>query len=352
MKLLAWLGAPVLALTTVLSMAAPASAAVPDRKAWVAYNHLAGAVVGYGTWPAATTVLVIGVGRYQVKFPGQGIASGGIVHVTAVHGTAHWCQAETWFISGADEFVNVKCFKVGGIADPSSFTAFFTRSSGLGAGGPYGYVDSQATGVLVAQYNSSGAANTSTHTGAGQWQVNFPGLVTPSPMSGGLQATAVNTATGARCKIAQWQSLATGQDVKVWCFDSAGAFLDTRFTLTFQYKTSLYGATIPPKYHGFLYNAPPLGAAPTNFNAVLGFGANTIISAGFGLSLVTFPRVGFPQNTVLVTAAGMNSNFCGLNTFWINSGPGPDVIVRDVNCFTNTGAATNTGFLVSTSSIL
>lgn len=342
---------PLIGVAAALGVAAPANAAVPDRKGWVAYNQPAAAVVPAGTWPPATTVVVLAVGRYQVKFPGQG-APNGIVHVTAIHNGPHWCQAEAWFVSGADELVNIRCYRAGGVLDHSSFSAFFTRSSGLGAGGPYGYVDSLPTGVLVSQYNATGAANVSAHLAVGQWQVKFPGLVTGGPVDGSLQATAVQAGTGARCKVATWSSLATGQNVIVMCFNSAGAPFDTRFTLSYQYKTALYGAAIPPKYFGYVWNQPPLGPPTTNFNSVLGLGANTIVVAGPGLWLVTFPRIGFAPDTVQVTAFDATSHFCGLNTFWAHIGPGPDTVVRDVNCFTNAGAPVATGFLVSASSVL
>jgi hypothetical protein len=140
--------------------------------------------------------------------------------------------------------------------------------------------------------------------------------------------------------------------VKVLCFNSAGALLNTRFTLTYQYKVSLYGAAIPPKYYGYFLNQPPAGPPSTNLNSVLGLGANTIMATGPGLAMVTFPRIAFTQNTVQVTAHGANSNFCGLNTFWTNSTVGPDLYVRNVNCFTNAGAPVATGFTVSANSIL
>jgi len=330
----------------------PSQAAVPDRKGWVLYNAIGVTTVAFGTWPAATTVTPLApAGRYQVKFPGQG-APGGVVHVTAVNSAPHWCQAEAWGVSGADEIVILRCYKLGGVLDPTSFSAFFTSSSGLGAFGPYGYAFSSATGTVLNQYNSSGAANTVTTGPVGQYLVQFPGLVTGGPLDGSLQATAVNSATGARCKIAKWQSTATGQDVLVYCFDSFGAFLNTAFTVTYQYKVSLYGASYPPKYFGYFLYQPPVGPPTTNFNSILGLSANTITPAGAGLSLVTFPSIGFPQNTVQVTAYGPTADFCGLNTFWANFGSGPDTVVRDVNCFTAGGAPSGNGFLVSANSIL
>jgi len=197
------LAACLLALATFLTIVSPADAAVPDRKAWVLWNQPGGSVVPFGIWPAATTVTPLGVGRYQVKFPGQG-APNGIVHVTAVNNTPHWCQAENWGQSGADEIAIIRCYRVGGALDVSSFSAFFVRASGGPSSGPYGYVDSAASGALISQFNSTGAPNTSTPGGVGQWLVRFPGLVTGGPLDGSLQATAVNPLQGARCKVSGW----------------------------------------------------------------------------------------------------------------------------------------------------
>src|SRR5262249_33740037 len=145
-----------------------------------------------------------------------------------------------------------------------------------------------------------------------------------------------------RCKVANWASSPAGQQVKVFCFNSAGAPFDTRFHLTFQYQRSLYGAARPPKYFGYLWNKPPLGPPSTNFNSILGPGVNTILPAGVGLSLVTMKAIGFLPDDVQVTAFGGGSQFCGLNFPWTHSGT--TVFVRDVNCFTNAGVPINTGF--------
>ncbi|GAA0583025.1 hypothetical protein HPO96_08965 [Kribbella sandramycini] len=341
----------LLMLATFLTVAQTAAdAAVPDRKGWVLWNQTAGAVVPTGTWPAPSTVTPTGVGQYQVKLAGQA-APGGVVHVTAIHNAPHWCQAVNWFPSGADEIVNIRCYRAGGALDVTSFAAFFVSASGGPAPGPYGYVDSQPNGALVSQYNSTGAPNTSTPMGVGAYQVKFPGLVAGGTLDGSLQATAVNPQQGARCKIRNWVSSGAGQTVNVLCWNAAGAPLNTRFTLTYQYKVSLYGAAIPPKYYGYFLNLPPVGPASTNLNSVMGLGANTLMPAGLGLSLITFPRIAYTPNTVQVTAHGSNSHFCGLNTFWTNSTSGPDLYVRDVNCFTNAGAPVDTGFTVSANSI-
>jgi hypothetical protein len=331
---------------TVVSVGSPAAAAAPDRFGFVLWN---GAVVGSGTTPAGSTVSVVGTGQYKITFAGAA-ASGGVVHVTAIDSAPHWCQVNSFGPVGVDEVVTISCYRVGGAPDFTNFSAIFSSSSGpASAVGAFGYVHSTPTGALISQYNSAGLANTVVHTGIGQWDVKFPGLSTPGPIDGSLQATAVSSPTvPARCKVLTWSSSSSGQVAQVRCFNAGGALADTRFTLTYQYQRSLYGGFAPPKYFGYLWNKPVGGPPSTNFNSILGPGANTL-SAGT-LSLVTFPALAMLPDDIQVTASGPGSDFCGLNFPWTHSGS--DTFVRDVNCFTNAGAPSASGFLVSDNSAL
>ncbi|MFI5906051.1 hypothetical protein [Dactylosporangium sp. NPDC051541] len=345
MRLLARGATLLMALSAgALAWTAPASAAMPDRFAFVLWDGTA--TVATGTTPAATTVVTGPPGRYRIVFPGAA-APRGVVHVTAINAAPHWCQANTWGPSGVDEVVYIDCYKAGGAPDFTPFTAFFERSSppNIAINGRFGYVDAQPTGALVDSFNSMGGLNSVTPGPVGQWTVKFPALGTPGPVDGSLQATAVSP-TAARCKVFKWASNASGQTVLVGCFDALGAPVNTRFTLTYQYQTSLYGASWPPKYFGYLWNRPPLGPASTNFNST--GGVNGIGPAGTGLYLLKFPNLAVTPDTVQVTAAGPTSDFCGLNGAWFHFPP--DTVVRDVNCFTNAGTPINTGFLISVNS--
>jgi hypothetical protein len=324
-----------------------AHAAVPDRFGFVLWNGAA--TVGSGTWPAATTVSVLGPGRYLVKFAGQA-AAGGTAHVTAINSAPHWCQLNNFTPSGADELVTISCYKVGGVPDPTAFSAIFDASSGPASSvGSFGYVNSQPSGTIISQYNSALLANSVIHTGVGLWTVKLPGLATPGPIDGSLQSTAVSPQIPARCKIASWSSGASGQVAQVACFNAGGAPLDTQFTLTYQYLRSLYGAVVPPKYFGYLWNVPPVGPISTNYNNPLGPGANSVSVSGVGLSIVKFPMLAVLPDDIQVTAAGTASDFCGLDNIWTHSGA--DTIVRNVNCFNNAGAPVSVGSLVSDNSL-
>ena len=74
------------------------------------------------------------------------------------------------------------------------------------------------------------------------------------------------------------------------------------------------------------YAPPPAGL---NYNSQ---GAtNTIQSAGVGLRLVTFPKVGLLQDQVQATAYGPGPEFCNLQSLW-NTNAG-NAIVRNVACY-------------------
>jgi hypothetical protein len=341
-----WFAAAATAAIAVTATAAPARAAVPDRFGFVQWNGAS--TVASGTFPAATTVVMGAPGRYRIVFPGAG-APGGVVHVTAISQSPRWCQADRWGQSGADEIVYVSCYRPGGVLDPSGFSAVFARSSGPDPIGRYAYVDALGSGAIVTQHNSTGALNSVAHVGVGQYVVRLPGPGSAAPNEGNLQATAVNAAVGARCKVGRWASTPAQQNVLVLCWNAAGGLADNRFTLSYHAERSLYGGLIPPKFFGYLWNRPPLGPPPTNFNSAAGFGVNTLTPAGVGLSLVRFPWLTALPDTVSVTAYGVDPSFCGLLTAWAHFPT--ELVVRDVNCFTNAGAPIDAGFLISTASV-
>jgi hypothetical protein len=337
----AWVSAALVALGAAAIGASPAQAAVPDRSGFVLF---AGGVVSQAS-PAGTTVTPSGLGRWTIRFPGQGIP-GGVVHVTAVHdGLAtppgRWCQAESWTPVGADEVVKVACYALGGGLDSRpGFSVLFSRSSGVVGGGLYGYIDSSAVGAIITQYNSVGAANAVAHVGIGLYSVSFPGLGTASPNGGSLQLTAVSGTAGARCKVAAWSSTPNGQSTRILCHNEAGVVADNRFTISFQFRRSLYGPAFPPNRFGYLWNSPPLGPAPTNFNST---GVPNVL-AGAGPWTVRYPNLASAPGNTQVTAFGAGSDFCNLQTPWTISGV--DILAR-VACYNNAGVPVPTGFFAS-----
>jgi hypothetical protein len=339
---LAWLMllAVVAALLTIPS--APARAAIPDRWGF-AYNNLPNPPAGFvmpttrqwGSWKTAfpaswATVTQVGPGFYQVRFPN--IGGKGVAHVTAVNVGPISCQLAKWGPSGVDELIYVRCHAPGGAPADSAFSIVYSESSGLG-GAPYGWVWGAAGGGVVNGFNASGAPNTVALTGVGQYDVKLPNL--GGGFDGNLQVTAVHSQLGARCKVAAWIPAGTDQRAIVRCHDTTGAPLYTDFTLTYHHKVSVWGGS--PTRFGYLWDT--FGAIPPGANVNSAGATNTVVSAGVGLRLVTFPRIGLDQSQVQVTAYGPGPEFCNLLTQWWIIGV--DAVVRDVACYDPSGVRVN-----------
>jgi hypothetical protein len=341
------------ALVTVL--AGPAQAAVPNRWGFAFVNNPSVAGIPdpthqAGSWPPAFKVTTTpgAPGQVFVRFPKIGIAKGGIVHVTAVIDIPVWCQAQKWGRSGTDEIVAVRCFGVGGKPIFVPFVVMFTQSTKgpFPAGRAYGYVQAGPGPGITTSFNSAGGANAVAHLGTGIWRVTLPGLGSPGP-AGGIQVTAVNPAVPAKCEVAAWASAAAAQRIEVRCFNGLATPLNTSFTLSYQRGRAIMGTQ--PKLFGYTFDNNPANPGPympvppaVNFNSTFGPG-NTLLRAGAGLRLITFPRVGLLPNTVLVTGVKVGPGFCNLITPWATTGAaGPgNVIVRDEACYTATGTRAN-----------
>lgn len=329
--------------TLLAAPAAPARAALADRWGF-AYNDLATPPAGYvmppsrqwGSWKTAfpaswATVTQVGVGIYQVTFPhigGQGVA-----HVTAVNGRPISCQLAKWGASGVDETVYVRCHAPGGAPANSPFTVMYSESGGI-SGAPYGWVWGAGAGGVVNGYNATGVPNLSVPIGLGTYDVRLPNL--GGGFDGNVQVTAVHSAVSARCKVARWLPAGTDQRVIVRCHNAAGGLFNTDFTLTYHHKVAMFGGS--PTRFGYLWDTV-FSPIPPGANINTSGALNTVISAGPGLRLVTFPRIGLDQSHVQVTANGVGPEFCNLLAPWAVFGG--DAVVRDVACYTPAGAPVN-----------
>jgi hypothetical protein len=337
--------------TTVLSAPVrPVQAAVPDRWGFAFNNQLtppAGTVMPparqWGSWKTAfpadwATVGWVAPGTYEVRFPH--LAGKGVAHVTAVDDAPVWCQLLKWGPAAGDELAYVRCHTPGGAPRNARFTIMYSESSGP-AGVPYGWVFANPGGGLVNSFNASGAANSVAHLGVGQYRVDVPGL--GGGFNGNVQVTAVNPTIPARCKVATWGPGAAVQTVIVYCHDAVGAPVDSAFTLTYHHKVAMFGGISPPTRFGYVWDT--LGAIPPGANINTSGAPNTVVAAGPGLRLVTFPHIGVDPSHVQVTADGPGPEFCNLLTPWAILGA--DAVVRDVACYTAAGARVNQRSFVS-----
>jgi hypothetical protein len=341
--MVSWLAVMLLVTGGAVGIAQSAQAAVPNGFGFVLYF---GGVVSQ-QWPAGTAVTPAS-GHYTVMFPGVGVP-GGVVHVTAVQdGLAmppgRWCQADDWMSFLTNEFVSVSCYRPGGLLDPTvGFSVMFSASSGPASPGFYGYVDSSATGSIISQYNSTTSPVSVAPGPPGVYTVNFFGMGTPGPKDGGLEVTAVNPTAGARCKVANWTSSMTLQSAVIFCFNGAGAPTNNRFTVSYQFKRSLYGGLMPPTRFGYLWNMPALGPLSTNYNSMFPPGN---MLAGGPPWMVTYPVIGMSPGNVQVTAFGTSPDYCSLRMPW-SGGP---ALISSMACFNNVGGLSGSGFLTSYSS--
>lgn len=335
---------PVLAaLAVAAGPATPAAAAAPDAYGF-AYLDSPSQPIGlpYVPDPAhqfvtggAATITRNGTGWYRVLFSGIGKPTG-VAHVTAVGTAPVWCQILDYLMVGPDEQVDIACVRVGWALQDSRFAVLFSSSSAPPAGpGGYALLRSDPAGAMLASYNSAAAPNSISAGPPGEYKFFLSALGAPG-LTGGLQVTAVNNLAPARCKLATWSVTPNGVGGLVRCFNAFGVLTPSGWTLSYQNRRAISGAVFPPSNFGYLFDT--LGAPPpmTNFNSVGGFAVNTVLPAGPGLRLVTFPRVGVLQDHVQVTAVGPTGEWCGLLALWGTFGG--DAIVRDVVCFSIAGA--------------
>ncbi|HVB45781.1 MAG TPA: hypothetical protein VNF47_24160 [Streptosporangiaceae bacterium] len=339
-------GAIGLVASLAVSVAGTARAAVPDKWGFAFVSAPAVPSVPAdqaGSWPAPLKVHVTHNAAKQVFVWFPRLASkDGVVHVTAVNQGPVWCDAQKWVSSGLSEVVVVRCYKApGGTPVFSPFTVLYTTSSKapFPGGRAYGYIRYQPGSGVIARFNSAGAVNTVTPGPVGVWLVRMPGLGSTT-LAGGVQVTAVDPAGPAKCEIAGWAAALSGQRFLVRCFNGGTTPLKVGWTLSYQRARAITGRQ--PKYFAYTFDNLPLATGPyapapprVNFNSMLGI--NTVSSAGAGLRLVHFPRVGQRPDAVFVSGFKTGPGFCNLLTAWATFPAVRNVIVRDVACYTTAG---------------
>jgi hypothetical protein len=323
--------------------AAPAQAAVPNVWGYALVLKVSGPVAP-AEWresvPSPVPTAAPGLpGQEFVTFPNIGFKQG-VVHVTAIIDELAWCQAQSWHQVAGNEVVAVRCYIRHGVPTFVPFTVMFTDSSGTAPGGlQYAYVHDSPTGI-VSSFNSTGLTNTVTPGPAGVWLVRLNGAG-PATQSGAVQVTAVNATKPAICDVGGLAWTATQQIIQVRCYTALGAPLKTGWNLTYQRGRAITGAK--PKLFAYTFNNKPLVPGPyapappaVNFNSA--GGVNMVRRSGIGSWLITFPRVAAFPNTVLVSTVSAVPRVCNLNTVWFTSAGTGVVTVRDVACYTVSGA--------------
>ncbi|MFI7549596.1 hypothetical protein ACIBQ2_07590 [Micromonospora sediminimaris] len=330
---------------------APATAATADRFGFAYVDDPTvplwtplPAAYQFGSWAPGPTATggKVAPGRFLVRFPAIGLGSRGNAHVTAVAKDGRFCELVRWGSSGADEIVDVQCFRPGGTPADTPFTVLWTVSSGILPAGVGAYASAQVlSNVLAQSYNSTGAPVTVANVAVGIYDVRFRAVGAPlGVLSGNVQVTAQQpNAQPRRCKILRWGAAGLDAVVYVACHDPfTGARMNSDFTVSFHRERSVYASFGPPKHFGYL--ATPF-AGPTNYSYPLGVGANGFGPTGPGTFVVKFPALHEKSTTAQVTAIGDDPSYCTIQELWAQFGSDA---VLPVACFSNAGRPQDVAF--------
>jgi hypothetical protein len=201
-------------------------------------SYTPGSDLRFNSTGGTNTVTRSGTGNYTVTMPGLGAAGTGTVLVTAFGTDSKYCKVVFWSSNASSgRTINVHCYTAGGSPSDSQFTVTYANQiSNLGVtGAKAGYVwaDQPAADSYPPfssyQYNSSGATNTVSRNGTGNYTVHLPGI---GDNNGHVQVTAYGSGNE-RCKVGSWGAFNNQLDATVLCFTPAGAPVDTFYTLSY-----------------------------------------------------------------------------------------------------------------------
>jgi hypothetical protein len=279
----------------------------------------------------------VSTGIYAVAFPGMaGVGSnGGHVQVTAAGSSFARCKVASW---GADT-VFVRCHDAAGNLADAEFTLLFMKPEAGREGLAYAWVDdpysATSTPAIGYRYNSGGGAISVTRLGTGDHRVDFVGMASQGANGGNAQVTAYGT-SNEWCLVDSW-----GPDqVRVRCFDPAGAPVDTPFTVALHRTPRL---PFPSQYAFALASQSLLSGydAPSSTSWNAGGGPVHLSRSSTGTYQVEWPgmdEVGIDLGIVLVSAYDSGDGYCKIAS-WSSSG-------ADVRCFDATGSLSDRAYNV------
>ena len=270
---------------------------------------------------AVNTITMLSTGSYRVDFPNLGLEIGGNVQVTAYGGDSTRCKVGGWSSGGGPVSAYVYCHDKNGVLTNSAFTASYVRKPGPSRSvqGGYLWADQPSaasyTPSTYYQWNGTGARNTVTRNGVGNYQANFPGL---NVNGGTVEVTAYGSGSE-YCKVGYWGN----NVVNVNCYNYAGAPVDTLFTLNFT-DQSPNGT---PSYH-YAWADQPTAAnyTPSTYyqHGVLASecasaGTMTMSRSSVGSYVANIPALSATGSNVKVTAYGGTADTCKVTGWWGSS---------------------------------
>jgi hypothetical protein len=310
---------------------------------------------------AQNTITRASTGVYAVTFPGLGAL--GTATVSA-YGGGTSCKIQNWVAVSSGTQLTVLCFANTGAPADSQFTALYTYVATSPT--PAGYVwndrpsaalNRSFTPSTLYQFNSTGAQNTITRIGTGQYNVRLPGIGHQKGDSWDVSLTAYGTPAGdpsAFCSGNGDLSTAADAIIMVTCTTASGAAIDSGFALTYVESNSLLLApaganTAAYTNVGCDHSGGSVGPGSCSIATTTGFDTNpaadptiTVLGQGeYAIHLAVPLDAGDVQLTTWFTAGSPTSGRCKI-LYWDSF----DGVV--VNCLDSNGAPPQTAsFLIS-----
>ncbi|MBK7949746.1 MAG: FG-GAP repeat protein [Deltaproteobacteria bacterium] len=175
----------------------------------------------------AITAQRFGPGVYGMTWNGASeiAAGGGHVQVTAYGPGNRRCKVGSWGLDSVD----VLCFDAAGNPADSAYTVLYLRPRSQDEGLAFAWANQQFatspyTPFPLYAFNPAGLAPTATRIALGTYDLTFENFNTQGTGGGHVQVTAYGSGD-TRCVTYGF----TAELVRVHCFDSAGALVDSRF---------------------------------------------------------------------------------------------------------------------------
>ena len=221
-----------------------------------------------------------------------------------------------WGSSGADEVIRVRCFDGLGAASDSMFVANVTNLKAPSLAYAYANVSAVPAGWYAPsnQYDSTGAVIQIGRIGVGRYLVDAGTLMADAPAAyygGYLRATAQGNAP-VRCEVLDPVFWAPPY-IPVSCYDIAGVWVDSRFTLTYARQSNLWARhrTMATPSRCRVRSSPPSILGWTSPGA-----APTAAEIGVGSYLVTFPGLAHVRGHAIANAFGTPPSYCTVAGWW------------------------------------
>ena len=269
-------------------------------------------------------------GTYLVEIPGVLAVNSATVQVREFN-AAGYCglgvRPANQPLGGAS--VIVTCFSYAGAPADLQFNLLYLTNQSAAAALPAAGGPDRAKGWLssVSNYNSTGAANSSTAIGTGVYRVSFPNLGT----NGGI-AYVNASANNNYCQPVIWGSNGTTQDVYVMCYAPDGTLVNATFNTLFYKESRVTTAW----NSGYAKANLPISEVAYNALSNDSWNAknsqNTVSRVSEGSYLVTFPGVGAAGGNVLIAPQGVVPTRCKVSS-WQQSGADGTVSVSCYNIF-------------------